>query len=237
MYPLHEIQVAKGNGWRAGGWRELHALAMDSANEPYYLIMYSNVTQGYAVDIKRAQTYVVDFGSKVEFSNDNTVFGAKEETIVGPPDARIRRYSRVEIPLVTTNKYDNPYSNVQLYMEFRTPDGKTVSVPGFWDGDRRGASGSRPRRSASGRGAATPTIPIWKSRSALLPAYRMIAAARGSLQSMRNGFIRTRLPARMDWRFSRFTCVTRYTTSRLPTCPHRLRLLRKRPQKRLRPRT
>ena len=134
VYPLHEIQVAKGNGWRAGGWRELHALAMDSANEPYYLIMYSNVTQGYAVDIKRAQTYVVDFGSKVDFSNDNTVFGAKEETIVGPPDARIRRYSRVEIPLVTTNKYDNPYNNVQLYMEFRTPDGKTVSVPGFWDG-------------------------------------------------------------------------------------------------------
>ena len=136
VYPLHEIQVAKGNGWRAGGWRELHALAMDSANDPYYLILYSNVTKGYVVDLKRGQTYAADFGAKVNFSNDNTVFGAKEETVVGPPDARIRRYARVEIPLVSTIKYDNPYNNVQVYMDFHSPEGKTVTVPGFWDGDQ-----------------------------------------------------------------------------------------------------
>ena len=134
VYPLHEIQVAKGNGWRAGGWRELHALAFDSANDPYYLIQYSNVTKGYVVDLKRAQTYVTDFGARVVFSNDNTVFGAKEETIVGPPDARVRRYARTEIPLVTTHQYDNAYNNVDLYMDFRGPDGKTVTVPGYWDG-------------------------------------------------------------------------------------------------------
>ncbi len=134
VYPLHEIQVAKGNGWRDGGWRELHALAYDSASDPYYLILYSNATKGYVVDLKRAQTYVADFGATVVFSNDNTVFGSKEETVVGPPDARIRRYARVELPLVTTQKYANPYSNVDVYMDFRGPDGKTVTVPGYWDG-------------------------------------------------------------------------------------------------------
>ena len=132
--PLHEIHVAKGNGWRPGGWRELHALAHDGANNPYYLIMYSNVTKGYVIDLKTAQTYVTDFGQRVVFKNDNRVFGAKEEVVVGPPDTRIRRYTRLEIPLVSTRKIDNPYTEVYMDVDFRSPDGRIISVPGFWDG-------------------------------------------------------------------------------------------------------
>ena len=132
--PLHELHVAKGNGWRAGGWRELHALAYDGANDPYYLIMYSNVTKGYVIDLKTAQTFVTDFGQRVVFKNDNSVFGAKEETVVGPPDVRVRRFARMEIPLVSTRPVDNPYTGVFLDIDFRSPDGRTISIPGFWDG-------------------------------------------------------------------------------------------------------
>ena len=134
--PLHEIHVARGNGWRAGGWRELHALAYDSANDPYYLIMYSNVTKGYVVDLKRAQTYVADFGQRVAFAENAAVFGANEDVIVGPPDVRFRRYARVEIPLVAaTSQWDNAYKDEAFVeMEFRSPEGKTLRVPCFWDG-------------------------------------------------------------------------------------------------------
>ena len=132
--PLHEIHVAKGNGWRPGGWRELHALAYDGGGDPYYLIMYSNVTKGYVVNLKTAQTFVADFGQRVVFKNDNRVFGAKEEVVVGPPDVRIRRYTRMEIPLVTTSKIDNQYTGVYMDVDFRSPDGRIISVPGFWDG-------------------------------------------------------------------------------------------------------
>ncbi len=42
VQPLHQLQVGGANGWRAGGWEELHAFAKDSAGDPYYLILYSN---------------------------------------------------------------------------------------------------------------------------------------------------------------------------------------------------
>ena len=134
VYPLHEIHVASGNGWREGGWRELHALAFDAANNPYYLILYSNVTHGYAVDLKNAQTYVADYGQKVVFSSANNVFGTKEEVLVGPPDARVARFTRMEIPLATTHKVENPFTSVTLTVDFRSPNGRYITVPAYWDG-------------------------------------------------------------------------------------------------------
>ncbi len=65
--PLHEIQVGAGNGWRTGGWRELHALARDGQGGVYYLILYSNSTRGFVVDLQRARTYTADFGAVVRF--------------------------------------------------------------------------------------------------------------------------------------------------------------------------
>lgn len=132
--PLHEIQVANGNGWRTQGWRELHALAVDANRDPYYLILYSNVSKGYVVDLKRAQTYVTNFGRPVTFANDNTVFGSKDDQLGGPPSLLVRRYARYEITLASSQHYANPYTEVLLDADLTAPDGKRVRVPGYWDG-------------------------------------------------------------------------------------------------------
>ncbi|HZP81236.1 MAG TPA: DUF5060 domain-containing protein [Chthonomonadaceae bacterium] len=131
--PLHELNVAAGNGWREGGWRELHALATDAAGEPYYLILYSNATRGYAIDLQRAVPYIADFGAKVQFTAATPAFGASEhpETEL---DLRIPRGDRHEFVLTSHRAYANPALEVTLTADFISPDSKPISVPGFWDG-------------------------------------------------------------------------------------------------------
>jgi hypothetical protein len=132
--PLHEIRVAPGNGWRSEGWRELHALAYDAAQDPYYLILYSNSPNGFAIDLKRAQTFVTNFGAPIQFASDASAFGRKDDPITELPDPGVRRYDRHEIVLNTTEKYTNPYTQVLLDVDLRGPDGKRYVLPGFWDG-------------------------------------------------------------------------------------------------------
>lgn len=132
--PLHQIQVAQSNGWRKGGWRELHALALDAQKNPWYLILYSNATKGYAVDLKTARTFVADFGETVKFVNNDAVFGTKDDVVAGPPDVRIRRFATIEIPLTSRFAYTDPYKSVHVDVELRRPDGHLVRVPCFWDG-------------------------------------------------------------------------------------------------------
>lgn len=134
VFPLHQLQVAQSNGWRKGGWRELHALGVDGANNPWYLILYSNSTRGYAIDLRRLQGYVADFGETVKFANNDAVFGTKDDVVAGPPDVRVRRFSRIEIPLVRRATSGNPYTSVRAEVELRRPDGRLLRVSCFWDG-------------------------------------------------------------------------------------------------------
>jgi hypothetical protein len=133
-YPLHEINVPDGNGWLVSGWRELHALAFDPANNPYYLILYSHTTRGFVIDLRQAQTYETDYGQKVVFSQSPTTFGDTEEQVTGPPDLQVVRYSRHELTFTATGANGNPYNEIYLDVQFHAPNGKVITVPGFWDG-------------------------------------------------------------------------------------------------------
>lgn len=135
VYPLHQLQVGGANGWRIGGWEELHALAYDAAKDPYYLILYTNSTLGFVIDLNHARTYTADFGSKVVFQDDQPAYGpdGKPSTHVEIP--QIHRNERYEIELKSTKTYDMPYVQVLLDLELHSPVGKTVRVPGFWDGE------------------------------------------------------------------------------------------------------
>jgi hypothetical protein len=133
--PLHELRVPAANGWRADGWRELHAMVYDAAQDPYYLIVYSNSTTGYAVDLKRAQTYTADFGAKVTFSGDETSFIRPVEPPRDLLETRVKKYEPFEATLVSSIKHENPYTDVTLEADLRGPDGKRTTLPGFWDGN------------------------------------------------------------------------------------------------------
>ena len=133
VFPLHQVEVGSANGWREGGWHELHALAFDSAKDPYYLILYSNTPRGYAVDLKRAQIYTADFGSKVVFP-DGPEFGPNDNPLNTEPEIKVRRYDRHEIVLTTRENLANPYLDAQVGIEFTGPNAKPVVIPGFWDG-------------------------------------------------------------------------------------------------------
>lgn len=131
--PLHSIHVGSGNGWREGGWGELHLLAYDAANDPYYLILYTNSTRGYVVDLKHAQVFVTDYGEQVRFSNLPT-FGAKDDPFAEMTELRIPRFERHEFTLPAAKTYSDPYREVLLEADFKTPSGTHLVVPGFWDG-------------------------------------------------------------------------------------------------------
>jgi hypothetical protein len=151
--PLHQVEVGAANGWREGGWHELHALAFDSAKDPYYFILYSNTTTGYVVDLKRAQIYTADFGGRVAFE-DTGLFGPQDNPLNIEPDIKVHRYERHEIVLTTKAKPANPYLDIQAGIEFTGPNAKPVLVPGFWDGG------------GTFRVRFTPTIRgVWKWRS------------------------------------------------------------------------
>ncbi len=131
--PLHEVEVGSANGWREGGWNELHALAYDAAQDPYYLILYSNTPNGYVVDLRQARIYAANFGDKVTFEGA-TSSGPLGNPLDLTPETKVHRYDRHEIVLSTAEKTANPYLDVQVGIEFHGPDAKSILVPGFWDG-------------------------------------------------------------------------------------------------------
>lgn len=132
--PLHRVEVQPGNGWRADGWSELHVLAYDAQRNPYYLILYSNGTLGYAIDLRMGKIYVADFGAPVEFAPESSVFGADRNIFSPPPAPRIPSYTLQEITFYASGHYTNPYTQVRFDVDFNRPDGRVVTVPGFWDG-------------------------------------------------------------------------------------------------------
>ncbi|HLV80106.1 MAG TPA: DUF5060 domain-containing protein [Chthonomonadaceae bacterium] len=132
--PLHAIHVGAGNGWRQGGWGELHALAYDSTGAPYYLILYSNSTRGFAVDLRNAQVYIADYGQRVGFAGDMTTFGAPDTLFEEPTEMNVRRNERHDFTLFSTHTYANPFLDVSLEVDFYTPTGQRMLVTGFWDG-------------------------------------------------------------------------------------------------------
>ncbi|CEK19318.1 Protein of unknown function (DUF4038) [Chthonomonas calidirosea] len=132
--PLHQVNVTPNNGWRSDGWGELHALAYDSAKNPYYLILYSNTAHGYVIDLKEGRIYVADFGTPVVFAPGTTLFGVAQNDFSPPPSPRVPAYSLQEITLYASGHYTNPYTQVRFEVEFSRPDGQVVTVPGFWDG-------------------------------------------------------------------------------------------------------
>jgi hypothetical protein len=90
--PLYQSNSPGTNDGRTSGWCELHALAYDAAQDPYYLILYTNSTRGYVIDLRRAQTYQTDFGQKVGFKTrvvDPTtginIVCAIDPTLLPPP--------------------------------------------------------------------------------------------------------------------------------------------------------
>ena len=136
VVPLHQVRVGEANGWRNGGWQELHCLAFDTSDYPYYLILYSNETTGFVVDIKHAQTYTTDFGAKVQFGADTTVTQQNIRT-AEQNDLRVRRYDWHDFLVRSAQKHVNPYTEVSLLGEFIGPNGKKIQIPGFWDGSDR----------------------------------------------------------------------------------------------------
>ncbi len=133
--PLHELRVPAANGWRADGWRELHAMLYDAAKDPYYVIVYSNSTTGYVLDLKRAQTYTADFGAKITFGGDETSFVRPVEPPRDLLETRVQKFEPFEATMISSAKHDNPYTDVVLEASLRSPDGKRMTVPGYWDGN------------------------------------------------------------------------------------------------------
>ena len=58
-------------------------------------------------------------------------------TAAAPDRTELPRYESVDIAVALNAKYTNPYDLRQVNLEaiFTGPDGKTMKVPGFWDGD------------------------------------------------------------------------------------------------------
>lgn len=134
IVPLHNITVPDRNGWRDSGWTEIHALAYDKERDPFYLILYSNATKGFAVDLKRARVHTAEYGEKITFpiSQDPAVKPKETDRVAAnsvPP------YEPYQIVLHSKTPHDNPYQEVLLEAEITTPDRKTWKVPGFWDGE------------------------------------------------------------------------------------------------------
>ena len=136
VLPLHQLQVGGANGWRTGGWEELHALAYDSARDPYYLILYTNARRGFVIDLKRARTYTADFGNRIAFNNDPKSFGPKGNPLDHSETPTVTRNTPFEVQLASTKTYESPYTEVILDLELVGPDRRTIRVPGFWDGGK-----------------------------------------------------------------------------------------------------
>ncbi len=133
VHPLHHVQVGAGNGWRSSGWTELHALAIDDSDSPFYLILYSNSTTGYAIDLKTARTYSAEFGERVQFGK-SAILDPKEIPNQFPPTIQVKKRGRFEFAIASKAIFANPYKEGQVSFIMQSPEGKTTLVPGFWDG-------------------------------------------------------------------------------------------------------
>ncbi len=136
VYPLHQLKVGGANGWRSAGWEELHAIAYDSAKDPYYIILYSNSKRGFVIDVKRARTYTTEFDSSVAFNVGQKGFGPKGTTQDKTENPTVARNQPFEIVLSSAKAYDNPYTDVLLDVELVGPDRRTIRLPGYWDGGK-----------------------------------------------------------------------------------------------------
>lgn len=132
IHPLHHIQVGAGNGWRANGWTELHALAHDENESPFYLILYSNSARGYAIDLKHAKTYTAEFGERVQFGKSEGLDSKENSSVTAIP--RVKKWDRFESSFTSKAAFANPYTEGQVSFIMKSPEGKTTLVPGFWDG-------------------------------------------------------------------------------------------------------
>ena len=136
VHPLHQLMVGAANGWRTGGWEELHNIAFDANHDPYYLILYTNSRRGFVVDVKRSMTYTADFGSKVAFNDDPKEFGPKSIARAVADTPSVKRNQPYELSFTSQKQYENPYTDVLLDIELVGPDRRTIRVPGYWDGGK-----------------------------------------------------------------------------------------------------
>lgn len=64
--PLIHLNVPGRNGWASEGWTEIHALAWNAdATKLYYVVTYTAVDHGWAVDLTDGTVIKTHFGEKV----------------------------------------------------------------------------------------------------------------------------------------------------------------------------
>ncbi len=141
VVPLHDVRVQAKNGWREGGWGELHTLAYDRDGAPYYLILYDNSTRGFVLNLKQAQLYTADFEEKVVFGRFKRIYGEEEPTTLQPTIAEppkgdtVKPYELFEVTFKSKQTYTLPTLEVAAEADVASPDGKQTVVPLFWDGE------------------------------------------------------------------------------------------------------
>ncbi len=146
--PLHEISVPAMNGWRDRGWQELHAVATDSKNNPYYLILYSNSQKGYIINLDGGWAAPADYGEVVNFiqptsaSTPSSTELDQEATVAEQANPepnnklllQIPRFRTFEAKFETNTPYKNPFIEQQMDVDLLGPDGKEYSAMGYWAG-------------------------------------------------------------------------------------------------------
>ncbi len=133
--PLHEIDVPALNGWRTNSWQELHALGKDSTNSLYYLILYSNSTKGYIINLPGAWVSPVDFGEVVNFKKSNTPAPLTLPEAVPNQTQQVSKFSTFEAELKSSDGYKNPFTDQSMDVDLLSPEGKQISLMGFWAGN------------------------------------------------------------------------------------------------------
>ena len=133
VFPLHEVEVGANNGWKSEGWGELHALAYDEQKAPFYLILYSNTSKGFVIDLKSPESFTTDFGGRVQFDKRDSPGTVKEKV---EPESRkkVALGDILELQLDSKKEFANPYQEVQVTFTMTSPEGVTTLVPAFWDG-------------------------------------------------------------------------------------------------------
>jgi hypothetical protein len=64
--PLIDLEVPARNGWATEAWTEVHALAWNAdGTRLYYVVTYTAVNHGWAVDLKDGRVLKTHFGEKV----------------------------------------------------------------------------------------------------------------------------------------------------------------------------
>lgn len=67
LKPLIHLEVPPANGWDVNGWTEIHLLARsDDGTRLFYVVTYTAVDHGWAVDLKDGRVLKTLFGKPVE---------------------------------------------------------------------------------------------------------------------------------------------------------------------------